>query len=50
MDAEMAAAAAHLSVLESSFVGQRSGTNGMNSYVSKRLKEQKRNVFNPKLK
>ena len=50
MDAEMAAAAARLSVLEGSSVGGRYDTNGMNSYVGKGLKEQNRTVFNPKLK
>lgn len=50
MDAEIAAAAARLSVLEGSSVGERSGTNGMDSYVSKGLKERKRTAFNPQAK
>ena len=46
IDAQIAAAAARLSVLEGSDVGGKSSSNGMNSYVSKGLKVQKLE-FNP---
>lgn len=46
MDAQIAAAVVRLSVLEGSDVGEKSSSNGMNSYVSKGLKKQNLE-FNP---
>lgn len=46
IDAQIAAAAARLSVPEYSDVGGKSSSNGMNSYVNKGLKEKKLD-FNP---
>nr|XP_054607751.1 uncharacterized protein LOC129167238 [Nothobranchius furzeri] len=50
LEAQIAAASIKLSVLEGSDVGRRSCSNGMNSYVSKGLREQRQAEFNPQAK
>lgn len=50
MEAEIAAAAARVSVLEGSSICNKAGTNGMNSYVSKGIKNNRLTEFNPQAK